>query len=233
MNTRYYRQIPLLGKGEEGQEKLRNARVLIVGLGGLGCPIALYLAAAGVGHLGLMDDDTVSLSNLHRQILYNEADIGKSKANCAAIHLRTRNSDIHIVDYPVRLTAENCEHFICNYDLIIDGCDNYTTRYLISDACHQHYKPYLYAAIGATEGQVAILCYNEDAPNYRTLFPDENNMLKIAPQKEVIGTTPAVIGSLVANEALKLITGIGEPLLGQLFSINLLTMQTHIISLQT
>jgi adenylyltransferase/sulfurtransferase len=231
MNNKYHRQTLLPEIGEEGQEKLRQARVLIAGVGGLGCPIALYLATAGVGRLGLIDDDVVSLSNLHRQVLYDEADIGQPKAECAARHLQQKNSDIELTAYPMRLTKENAERLIRDYDIVVDGCDNHATRYLISDVCHQLQKPYVYAAIGAFQGQVGVLCYDEQASTYRTLFPDEDVMCDRKAEKGVIGTTPAVIGSLVANEVIKLIIGYGDVLKNKLFCIDLLTLQTQLIHL--
>lgn len=231
MKERYQRQTLLPEIGEEGQEKLRKARVLIVGVGGLGCPIALYLCGAGVGHLGLIDDDYVSISNLPRQVLYDETDIGELKVSCAVRHLQAKNSDIQIDSYPFRLDKENAEALIAKYDIIVDGCDNHDTRYLISDVCHQQQKPYVYAAIGAFRGQAGVLCYDEQASTYRTLFPDEEVMCKMKAEKGVIGTTPAVIGSLVANEVIKLIIGYGDVLKNKLFCIDLLTLQTQLIHL--
>ena len=231
MKERYHRQTLLPEVGEEGQRKLREARVLIVGVGGLGCPVALYLAGAGVGHLGLVDNDVVSLSNLHRQVLYEEADLGHPKAACAARHLQAKNGDIELKAYPIRLTPDNAECLIAEYDLVVDGCDNHATRYLLSDICEKQKKPYVHAAIGAFQGQVAILCYEEGAPTYRTLFPDEDAMCSLEAEKGVIGTTPAVIGSLIANEVLKLIAGFGEPLFGKLFYIDLQTLKTQTIHL--
>ena len=229
--NKYHRQTLLPEIGEEGQKKLQNARVLIVGVGGLGCPIALYLAGAGVGHLGLVDDDVVSLSNLHRQVLYEEVDLGYPKAECAARHLQAKNSDIELKAYPMRLTPDNAERLIAEYDLVVDGCDNHATRYLLSDICEKQKKPYVHAAIGAFQGQIAILCYDEGAPTYRTLFPNEDTMCSLEAEKGVVGTTPAVVGSLVANEVLKLIIGYGKSLLGQLLVIDLLTLQTNFIRL--
>lgn len=231
MKERYHRQGLLPEVGEEGQKKLQNARVLIVGVGGLGCPVALYLTGAGVGHLGLVDDDVVNLSNLHRQILYEEADLGHPKAECAVRHLQAKNGDIELKAYPIRLTPDNAECLIAEYDLVVDGCDNHATRYLLSDICEKQKKPYVHAAIGAFQGQVAILCYEEGAPTYRTLFPDEDAMCSLEAEKGVIGTTPAVIGSLIANEVLKLIAGFGEALFGKLFYIDLQTLKTQTIHL--
>lgn len=231
MNNQYHRQTLLPEIGEEGQQKLKQAKVLIVGVGGLGCPIALYLATAGVGCLGLIDDDVVSLSNLHRQVLYDEADIGQPKAQCAVRHLQKKNSDIELTAYPMRLTKENAETLIRDYDIVVDGCDNHATRYLISDVCHRLQKPYVYAAIGAFQGQVGILCYDHDAPTYRTLFPDEEAMLSVEAGKGVIGTTPAVVGSIAANEVLKLTVGFGEALIGKILFIDLLTLDIQKINL--
>ena len=231
MNNRYQRQTLLPEFGEEGQIKLQKARVLIVGVGGLGCPVALYLAGAGVGHIGLADDDVVSIHNLHRQILYNESDIGLPKAECAVRHLHARNSDIEVKAYPVRLTSDNAEQLIAEYDIIVDGCDNHATRYLISDICHRLKKTYVYAAIGAFQGQGARLCHPENAATYRTLFPDEEVMGPVQAEKGVIGTTPAVVGSIAANEVLKLIIGYGETLVNRMWYIDLLTLNTQIIRL--
>lgn len=231
MNNQYHRQTLLPEIGEEGQQKLKQAKVLIVGVGGLGCPIALYLATAGVGCLGLIDDDVVSLSNLHRQVLYDEADIEQPKAQCAVRHLQKKNSDIELAAYPMRLTKENAETLIRDYDIVVDGCDNHATRYLISDVCHRLQKPYVYAAIGAFQGQVGILCYDHDAPTYRTLFPDEEAMLSVEAGKGVIGTTPAVVGSIAANEVLKLTVGFGEALIGKILFIDLLTLDIQKINL--
>jgi adenylyltransferase/sulfurtransferase len=231
MNNQYHRQTLLPEIGEEGQQKLKQAKVLIVGVGGLGCPIALYLATAGVGCLGLIDDDVVSLSNLHRQVLYDEADIEQPKAQCAVRHLQKKNSDIELTAYPMRLTKENAETLIRDYDIVVDGCDNHATRYLISDVCHRLQKPYVYAAIGAFQGQVGILCYDHDAPTYRTLFPDEEAMLSVEAGKGVIGTTPAVVGSIAANEVLKLTVGFGEALIGKVLFIDLLTLDIQKINL--
>lgn len=231
MSHKYHRQTLLPEIGEEGQEKLRQAKVLIVGVGGLGCPIALYLTSAGVGHIGLIDNDVVSIHNLHRQVLYDEADIGQPKATCALHHLRSKNSDIELIAYPMRLTKENAEALISEYDIVVDGCDNHATRYLISDICERLGKPYVYAAISAFQGQAGILCYEQEAPTYRTLFPDEKAMCSLEAEKGVVGTTPAIVGSIVANEVLKLIGGYGEPLRGRLLIIDLLTLNTQLVCL--
>ena len=231
MNHKYHRQTLLPEIGEEGQEKLRQAKVLIVGVGGLGCPIALYLTSAGVGHIGLIDNDVVSIHNLHRQVLYDEADIGQPKATCALHHLRPKNSDIELIAYPMRLTQENAEALISEYDIVVDGCDNHATRYLISDICERLGKPYVYAAIGAFQGQVGIFCYEQEAPTYRTLFPDEKTMCSLEAEKGVVGTTPAIVGSIASNEVLKLIVGFGEDLKGKILIIDLLKLDMQKITL--
>jgi len=235
---RYHRQTLLPEIGEEGQYRLQKARVLIVGVGGLGCPIATYLCGAGVGHLGLIDDDVVSLSNLHRQVLYTESDVGQPKVTCAARHLRRLNSDITIDEYPFRLTNESGADLIRCYDMVIDGCDNFSTRYLISDLCSTLHIPYIYGAITALSGQVAILCHGENAATYRTLFPERaegegySGKEATSSPSPVIGPTPAIIGSVQAAEAIKFICQFGEPLVNKLWNIDLLTMQTCIISIQ-
>ena len=231
MNGRYHRQILLPEIGEEGQQKLKEARVLLVGVGGLGCPISLYLTAAGVGCLGLVDPDVVSATNLGRQVLYQEDEIGHTKVSCAVRRLKAQNGQVLLIEYPFRMTSENAESLIADYDIVVDGCDNHATRYLISDTCHRLQKPYVYAAIGTFQGQVGILCHNKKAATYRTLFPDEETMCAIQAEKGVIGTTPAVVGNIAANEVLKLIIGHGEPLLNRLWCIDLLTLHTQLIQL--
>lgn len=229
---RYARQIILPEVGEEGQEKLRKARVLIVGVGGLGSPIALYLCAAGVGKLGLVDDDVVSLNNLQRQVLYTENQVGQPKATCAARRLNALNSEPEIVPIPHRLTADNADHLLADYDIVVDGCDNFSTRYLLSDACARAGKPYVYGAICELDGQVAVLCHGPAGKTYRSLYPDEAAMLAMpAPSKAVVGVTPAIVGGVEAGEVLKLICGYGEPLIDKLWTIDLRTLQTYVIEL--
>ncbi len=225
---RYARQTSLPEIGEEGQKKLRNARVLLVGVGGLGTPISLYLTGAGIKQLGIVDDDIVSLSNLHRQTLYTEGDIGKQKALCAAHHLKARNSEVEITPHPLRLTAENAENLIKEYDIVIDGSDNYATRYIIDDATRGTGCPYIYAAIGSLEGQVCIFNVGETPRHYRDIFPTQT---EATTEKSVLGTTEAIVGSVAANEALKLICGYGTPLVGRLWSIDLRTMESSILEL--
>ena len=212
---RYDRQMILPEIGEEGQLKLKKAKVLIVGVGGLGSPIALYLAGAGVGCIGLVDDDRVSISNLQRQVLYSENELDKPKAVCAAERLSALNSGISILPYSTRLTEENAGNIIRKYDIIVDGCDNFATRYLINDICIEQRKPYVYGAICGFEGQVSVFNYGEMKKSYRDLYPNEEEMKRMPPPpKGVIGVTPAVVGSIEATEVLKIICGFGDILAG-------------------
>ena len=227
---RYHRQLLLEEIGEAGQAKIRNAKVLLVGVGGLGSPIATYLTGAGIGTLGLIDDDVVSITNLHRQVLYTEEEVGLPKAECAKRRLHSLNHEASIVAYPERLTRENAEDLIRLYDLVIDGMDNFATRFIVSDVCEALHKPYVYGAIRGLEGQVSVLCQGKCT--YRSLFPDEDATLKMPhPGKQVLGTTPAVIGSVEACQALQLISGFGEPLIDKIWTINLATMQSFTVQL--
>ena len=228
---RYNRQIILPELGEEGQQRIQRAKVLIVGVGGLGSPVALYLTGAGVGTIGLMDDDVVSISNLQRQILYSEAEVGMPKAIQAQKRLEALNSSIQINAYPNRLTTENAAGIISQYDIVVDGCDNFATRYLINDTCVQLGKIYVYGAIRAFDGQVSVFNY-QGGPDYRHFFPDEDEMLSMPhPPKGVLGVTPGIVGCIEATEVLKIIGGYGEVLSGKLWIIDLKTMETHILSL--
>ena len=229
---RYSRQVMLPEIGETGQAKLKEARVLIVGVGGLGSPIALYIAGAGIGTIGLIDNDKVSISNLQRQILYTEADIDRPKAVCAAEKLSSLNSEIRLHSYPTQLSIDNAIELIKNYDIIVDGCDNFTTRYLMNDTCITLGKTYVYGAICGFEGQVSVFNEGENRKNYRDLYPNEEEMKRMpSPFKGVVGITPAVVGSIEATEVLKLICGFGDTLSGKLWTIDLRTLQTNIFSL--
>ncbi len=228
--NRYQRQLLLEELGEEGQAKIQRAKVLLVGVGGLGSPIATYLTGAGIGTLGLIDDDVVSVTNLHRQVLYSEEEVGQSKAECAKRRLHSLNHKVNIIAYPERLTRENADALISQYDLVIDGMDNFATRFIVSDVCEALHKPYVYGAIRGLEGQVSVLCQGKCT--YRSLFPDEEATLQMPhPGKQVLGTTPAVIGSVEACQAIQLIAGFGEPLIDKIWTINLATMQSFTIQL--
>lgn len=238
--NRYQRQLLLEELGEAGQAKIRNAKVLLVGVGGLGSPIATYLTGAGIGTLGLVDDDVVSVTNLHRQVLYTEEEVGLPKAECARRRLLSLNHEVSIIAYPERLTRENAEALISLYDLVVDGMDNFATRFVVSDTCERLGKPFVHGAIRGLEGQVSVLCCpaslspdgEKGSCTYRTLFPDEEATLQMPhPGKQVLGTTPAVVGSVEATQALMLIAGFGEPLVDKLWTVNLATMQSFTIQL--
>ncbi|MEG2332021.1 MAG: HesA/MoeB/ThiF family protein [Bacteroides sp.] len=229
---RYDRQILLPEIGEEGQAKLQAAKVLIIGVGGLGSPIALYLAGAGIGTIGLVDDDCVSISNLQRQVLYAEKELDQPKATCAAERLHSLNSEITVNCYPERLSKQNARELIGSYDIVVDGCDNFATRYLISDTCMALNKPYVYGAICGFEGQVSVFSHGSSPKTYRDLYPNEEEMLRMPPpSKGVMGVTPAVVGSIEASEVLKIIGGFGDVLSGKLWTIDLRTLQSNIFSL--
>lgn len=228
---RYERQTILPEIGKEGQVKLSKSKVLIVGVGGLGSPVALYLAGAGVGSIGLIDHDSVSLSNLQRQVLYSEREIVHNKAICAKRHLKQLNSSISVSAYPFAFSNINARELVSRYDIVVDGTDNYETRYLINDVCMEQRKPYVYGAISEFEGQVSVFNANEGY-NYRMLFPDEEAMKNIPKiTKGTVGMTPAIIGSVQASEVLKLICGFGDVLSGKLWTIDLRTMVSEIIQL--
>lgn len=235
---RYHRQILLKGFGEEGQQKLLQAKVLVIGAGGLGCPALQYLTAAGVGTIGIVDDDVVALSNLHRQVLYSVNDIGLSKAETAAKVLSSLNPGIFITTYNERLTTANALDIINGYDLIIDGTDNFASRYMINDACVLSGKPLVYGAISQYEGQLAVFNFkndNSDAVNYRDLFPEppkDGEVLNCA-EAGVLGVLPGIIGTMMANETIKLITGIGESLINQLLTYNALANQVYTLGLSS
>lgn len=230
--SRYERQLLLPEIGAAGQEKLRQARVLLVGVGGLGSPISLYLTGAGVGTLGIVDDDVVSLTNLHRQVLYGESLLGKPKAEEAARRLHDLNSEVKIETYPCRLTRENADEIISKYDLVVDGLDNFATRYLIDDVCARRGIPYVYGAVRGFEGQASVFHFGETPRRYRDLYPDEEATLAMPhPGKQLVGMTPAVVGSVLANQVLQVVCGFGEPLAARLWTIDLRTMQSFIIFL--
>jgi adenylyltransferase/sulfurtransferase len=234
---RYQRQIILPGFGEAGQLKLLKAKVLVIGAGGLGCPVLQYLAAAGIGTIGIVDDDVVVLNNLHRQVLYSVSDLGSSKAQTATDILQQLNPDIKIIAYYERLTVQNALILFDEFDMIIDGTDNFSTRYMINDACVLMNKPLVYGAISRFEGQVAVFNFrrneNDEAVNYRDLFPNppkEDEVLNCA-EAGVLGALAGIIGTMMANETIKLITGIGESLANQLLTYNALSNQVYQLAL--
>ena len=234
---RYHRQLILKDFGEAGQQQLLQAAVLVIGAGGLGCPVLQYLAAAGVGRIGIVDDDTVSLSNLHRQPLYSTADIGLAKVEQAAKVLSKLNTEIEIIAYCERLRTQNAFSLLKPYDLVIDCTDNFATRYLINDACVLLNKPFIFGAVSRYEGQVAIFNYKTSATkpavNYRDLYPHppkENEILNCE-EAGVLGVLPGIIGTMQANETIKLLTGIGRPLIDRLLTYDALNNNMYEVEL--
>lgn len=224
----YQRHFILPGFGEQAQKKLKQARVLMIGAGGLGCPALQYLAAAGVGTIGIVDGDKVEASNLHRQVLYGTDDLGKYKAQCAVAHLQKLNPHIHLIPHIEFLNTGNALELIAQYDLVIDGSDNFQTRYLVNDACVMLDKAFIYGAIYTFQGQVSVFNYL-GGPTYRCLYPeppdpeDAPNCAEIG----VLGILPGIIGNYQALEAIKMIAGIGDVLSGKLLLIDTLK-QSHL-----
>ena len=223
---RYGRHLVLPEVGPAGQRRLKASRVLVVGAGGLGSPLALYLAAAGVGTLGLVDFDTVDPTNLQRQILYGASDVGRPKLEAAEERLREVNPHVELVLHRERLTSDNALGILEGYDLVADGTDNFPTRYLVNDACVLTGKPNVYGSIFRFEGQVAVF-WGAEGPCYRCLFrePPPPGLVPSCAEGGVLGVLPGVIGSLQANEALKLLLGRGEPAVGRLVTFDALRLR--------
>ena len=219
--NRYNRQMILPELGPAGQEKLKAAKVLVIGAGGLGCPVLQYLAAAGIGTIGIVDDDVVELSNLHRQILYNHTDIRQPKAKIAAAKLQLLNPHVGLSAYHERFRADNAVNICEDYDLVIDCSDNFTTRYLVNDTCVALGKTLIFGSILQFEGQVAVFNHQGGA-NYRDLYPAPPTENINCVEGGVIGILPGLIGLYMTNEALKLICGVGEILAGKLMTVNAL-----------
>jgi molybdopterin/thiamine biosynthesis adenylyltransferase/rhodanese-related sulfurtransferase len=227
-NDRYIRQIILPGFGTAAQEKLGQAKVLIVGMGGLGCPIFQYLVGMGVGTIGIMDADKVSKGNLHRQLLFDEKDLGQLKVDIAASKAYAQNSLIQVDIYPFEINKENAIQIIGKYDLILDATDNFAAKYMINDVCVWLKKPIVFGAVSGYEGQVTVFnLASKDANHihYRHLFPVQPAANEIASCEEtgVLGVLPGIIGTMQAAEAIKLITGLGSPLFNRLLTYNFLT----------
>ena len=235
---RYSCQLALPGFDEVRQQQLQNAKVLIVGMGGLGCPAAQYLAATGIGHIGIVDFDTVSLGNLHRQILYTDADIGQRKTEVAAKRLQQQNPQITIVPYDLKMVSSNVLSVVSSYDIIVDCTDNFDTRYLLNDAAVLSGKPLVYGAIYQYEGQVSVWnISNPDGtptPNYRDIFPAvDAAQIPDCAEGGVIPTLAGIIGCMQANEIIKYLTNTGELLTGKLLILDALTLQSRIINIGT
>lgn len=235
---RYSCQMSLPGFSETSQKKLQNARVLIVGTGGLGCPAAQYLTSAGVGTIGIADFDTVSVSNLHRQILFTPEEVGQKKALVACEKLQKQNPGVKLVPHDMKVTSENVMDLLQDYDLVLDGTDNFDTTYLLNDACVLADKPLVYGAIYQFEGQVAVWnAPNDDdtrTPNYRDIFPDvDASQVPNCAEGGVIPTLAGMIGCMQANEVIKYITKTGEVLTGKMLLVDAQSMQSRIIKIGT
>ena len=221
---RYARHIVLPEIGGAGQQRLKRARVLVIGAGGLGAPVLEYLAAAGVGTLGVVDDDTVSLSNLQRQVIHGTDTVGMLKTHSAQAAIARINPNTIVETHTFRLTPDNTAALVARYDIVVDGSDNFETRYAVTDACASERKPLVHAAVGRFDGSVTVLKPFEDGkdgkpnPGYRDLFPEAPppGVVPSCAEAGVLGALTGVVGTLQAMEAIKLITGIGEPLVGRL-----------------
>ncbi|MFQ5352238.1 MAG: molybdopterin-synthase adenylyltransferase MoeB [Candidatus Binatia bacterium] len=231
--NRYSRHFLLPEVGEAGQAKLLQARVLCLGAGGLGSPAAFYLAAAGVGTIGLVDDDVVDLSNLQRQILHNNDRVGMPKTESARLTLSALNPDCNVVEHRTRLDSSNVLGIFADYDIIVDGCDNFPTRYLVNDACVMTGKTNVHGSIFQFEGQATVFKPG-DGPCYRCLFPEPPppGMAPSCQEAGVLGVLPGLVGCIQALEAMKIILGAGEPLIGRLAHIETLGMDIRILKLR-
>ncbi|MFC5584947.1 molybdopterin-synthase adenylyltransferase MoeB [Nitratireductor kimnyeongensis] len=221
---RYARHIVLPEVGGAGQQRLKNARVLVIGAGGLGAPVLCYLAAAGIGTLGVVDDDEVSLSNLQRQVIHDTARVGVSKVESAKASIARINPHVAVETHPVRLDEDNATGIIARYDVVVDGSDNFATRYLLADTCEAMKRPLVTAAVGRFDGSLTVLKPFETGadgavlPTYRDLFPEPPpaGLVPSCAEAGIVGALTGVMGTLEAMEVIKLITGIGEPLTGRL-----------------
>jgi molybdopterin-synthase adenylyltransferase len=235
---RYARHIVLREVGGPGQAKLKTARVLVVGAGGLGAPALLYLAAAGVGTLGIVDDDQVSLSNLQRQVIFATEDIGRPKVESAGNAVKSLNPHLKVEAHHKRLAAANALNVIARYDLVLDGSDNFATRYLVSDACYFAGKPLITAAVGTFDGSLTCVRAHEKRadgmpnPTYRCLFPEPPpaGTIPACAEAGILGALPGVLGSLMALEAIREIVGFGEGLVGRLLMIDARSMRFETLS---
>jgi len=221
---RYSRQLILPDIGGKGQEKILRAKVLIIGAGGLGSPCALYLASAGVGRLGIVDSDNVEINNLQRQIVHSTANVGKPKVESAKLRLNAINPEVEVIALNIRLTSENILNIIKDYDIVVDGSDNFPTRYLVNDACVLLKKPLSHAGIFRYDGQAMTILPGQ-GPCYRCLFPEPPppGLVPSCQEAGILGAVAGVLGTLQANEVLKYILGSGELLVGRLLVFNALT----------
>jgi molybdopterin/thiamine biosynthesis adenylyltransferase/rhodanese-related sulfurtransferase len=229
---RYSRHLVMPGFDQQGQQKLKDASVLVIGAGGLGSPVLQYLTAAGIGRIGIVDYDVVDFSNLQRQVLFETDDVGFPKAQLAKAKLERQNPNVIFEVYQTSLNRDNILDILKDYDVVADGTDNFPTRYLINDACVIAGKPLVYGSIHQYEGQVSVFNY-ENGPNYRDLYPvpPDPNTVPSCEEGGVLGSLPGTIGSAMATEVIKVITGIGKTLSGRLFLFNALEFTTDIIKL--
>lgn len=223
---RYGRHLIMPEVGLAGQKKLKNSRVLLIGAGGLGSPLGLYLAAAGVGSIGIVDFDIVDQTNLQRQIIHSTKDVGRLKLHSARERILGTNPNIHVETYETQLTSENALEILKDYDVIVDGTDNFPTRYLVNDACVLLGKPNVYGSIFRFEGQASVF-HSKEGPCYRCLYPEPPppGLVPSCAEGGVLGVLPGIIGTIQANETIKLLLGIGEPLIGRLLLFDALKMQ--------
>jgi len=230
---RYSRHLIMPEVGMEGQLKLKGAKVLLIGTGGLGAPLGLYLTAAGVGHIGLVDFDVVDFTNLQRQVTFGTSDVGKPKTAAAAARLSNLNPDVHITTYETKLTSANALELFKDYDVVVDGTDNFPTRYLVNDACILLGKPNVYGSIFRFEGQVTVFGM-PDGPCYRCLYPEPPppGLVPSCAEGGVLGVLPGIVGSLQALEAIKLIIGRGDSLEGRLVLFDALAMKFRELKLR-
>jgi molybdopterin/thiamine biosynthesis adenylyltransferase/rhodanese-related sulfurtransferase len=231
--SRYARHLIIPDVGIDGQKRLKAARVLLVGAGGLGSPLALYLAAAGVGHIGIVDFDVVDVTNLQRQILHGTKDVGRSKLASARERIADINPFVELTTYETALTSKNALGIIEKYDLVVDGTDNFPTRYLVNDACVMLGKPNVYGSVFRFEGQASVFS-TKDGPCYRCLFPEPPppGTVPSCAEGGVLGVLPGLIGTIQATEAIKLILGIGEPLVGRLLLVDALGAQFRTVKVR-
>jgi molybdopterin/thiamine biosynthesis adenylyltransferase/rhodanese-related sulfurtransferase len=230
---RYSRHLILPEVALEGQQRLKASRVLLIGAGGLGSPLALYLAAAGVGTIGLVDFDVVDVTNLQRQIVHGSKDVGRPKLESARDRLKDLNPHVHVEGFETRLTSDNALEIVRDFDIVIDGTDNFATRYLTNDACVILGKPNVYGSIYRFEGQSSVFA-TEEGPCYRCLYPEPPppGLVPSCAEGGVLGVLPGLVGTIQATEGIKLLLGIGEPLIGRLLLIDALTMQFRAMKLR-
>lgn len=234
---RYSRHLVLPEFGLNNQIKVKNSKVLVVGAGGLGSPVLLYLAAAGIGKIGIADFDTVDITNLQRQVLFTEQDVGKNKAESAARRLQERNSLLTYVSISEKVTVDNALEMVKEYDVVVDATDNFSTRYLLNDACVLQDKPLVYGSILKFEGQVAVfnqVIHGKHSANYRDLFPQPPDAATVpnCEQAGVLGILPGIVGSYQANEVIKIITGIGDTLANKLLLLDSLSLDMTMVSVK-